>query len=76
MVPLGSRINPLHLAYAYDNSDLPISYIMNTRPVIEDALSPFALSVAFNTDNSLFSVGLDSGFCSMLHIIQVTDGFH
>jgi hypothetical protein len=69
VVLLGSCIDPLHLAYAYDSSDFPISYIMNTRPVIEDALSPFALSVAFNTDNSLFSVGLDSGFCSMLYVI-------
>jgi hypothetical protein len=36
---------------------------MNTRQVIDDSAGPFSLSVAFNSDTSCFSVGLDSGFC-------------
>ena len=36
---------------------------MNTRPAIDDSTGPVSLSVAFNQDNSCFSVGLDTGFC-------------
>lgn len=36
---------------------------MNTRPVIDDSLGPVSLSASFNSDASMFSVGLDTGFC-------------
>ncbi|KAL1957721.1 hypothetical protein VTO42DRAFT_5564 [Malbranchea cinnamomea] len=36
---------------------------MNTRPVIDTSTGPSSLSVAFNSENTCFSVGLDSGFC-------------
>ena len=36
---------------------------MNTRPAIDESTGPVSLSVAFNQDNSCFSVGLDTGFC-------------
>ncbi|KAI9762006.1 MAG: Phosphatidylinositol 3,5-bisphosphate-binding protein, partial [Chaenotheca gracillima] len=36
---------------------------MNTRQAIDYSSGPVSLSVAFNQDNSCFSVGLDSGFC-------------
>ena len=38
---------------------------MNTRPAIDESTGPVSLSVAFNQDNSCFSVGLDTGFCGM-----------
>ena len=38
---------------------------MNTRPAIESSSNPVALSASFNQDASCFSVGLDTGFCSM-----------
>jgi hypothetical protein len=38
---------------------------MNTRPAIENSSNPVALSASFNQDASCFSVGLDTGFCSM-----------
>ncbi|EAS31300.3 SVP1-like protein 2 [Coccidioides immitis RS] len=36
---------------------------MDTRQVIDTSTGPGSLSVAFNSDSSCFSVGLDSGFC-------------
>ncbi|KAK4216783.1 SVP1-like protein 2 [Rhypophila decipiens] len=36
---------------------------MNTRPPLENASSTVALSVQFNDDRKMFSVGLNSGFC-------------
>lgn len=39
---------------------------MNTRPVIDESAGPVSLSVAFNSDSSCFSVGLDTGFCGKL----------
>ncbi|TVY20972.1 SVP1-like protein 2 [Lachnellula arida] len=36
---------------------------MNTRPAIESANNPVALSASFNQDASCFVVGLDTGFC-------------
>ncbi|OJJ82997.1 phosphatidylinositol-3,5-bisphosphate binding protein HSV2 [Aspergillus glaucus CBS 516.65] len=36
---------------------------MNTRQVIDESVGPVSLSTAFNSDNSCFSVGLDTGFC-------------
>lgn len=41
---------------------------MNTRPAIDDSTGPVSLSVAFNQDNSCFSVGLDSGFCGEFRV--------
>jgi hypothetical protein len=38
---------------------------MNTRPAIESSSNPVALSASFNQDASCFSVGLNTGFCSM-----------
>ena len=35
---------------------------MNTRPVLDPVRQPFALAVAFNADNSFFSVAHESGF--------------
>lgn len=49
---------------------------MNTRPVIEDSKNPVALSVSFNQDRSCFSVGLETGYCSMstkVHLLHSTN---
>ncbi|KAF2259403.1 WD40 repeat-like protein [Lojkania enalia] len=35
---------------------------MNTRPILDSASGPYALSASFNADNSCFSVALESGF--------------
>lgn len=43
---------------------------MNTRPAIDESTGPVSLSVAFNQDNSCFSVGLDTGFCGKLRAIN------
>jgi hypothetical protein len=36
---------------------------MDTRQVIDESVGPYSLSASFNSDNSCFSVGLDTGFC-------------
>ncbi|KAL4775775.1 hypothetical protein BDW60DRAFT_179062 [Aspergillus nidulans var. acristatus] len=36
---------------------------MNTRQIIDDSKGPGSLSASFNSDNTCFSVGLDTGFC-------------
>lgn len=38
--------------------------VMNTRKVLDDSIGPKSLSVEFNSDASLFAVGLESGFRS------------
>ena len=38
---------------------------MNTRPVIDDSQGPVSLYASFNHDASMFSVGLDTGFCGL-----------
>ena len=45
---------------------------MNTRPAIDESTGPVSLSVAFNQDNSCFSVGLDTGFCGLSHALSAT----
>lgn len=50
---------------------------MNTRPAIDESTGPVSLSVAFNQDNSCFSVGLDTGFCGesrALYAMSVQEG--
>ena len=42
---------------------------MNTRPAIDESAGPVSLSVAFNQDNSCFSVGLDTGFCGASRVL-------
>jgi hypothetical protein len=39
---------------------------MNTRQIIDDSKGPGSLSASFNSDNTCFSVGLDTGFCGRL----------
>ncbi|KAI9929958.1 hypothetical protein ASPWEDRAFT_23686 [Aspergillus wentii DTO 134E9] len=36
---------------------------MNTRQVIDESVGPYSLSAIFNSENTCFSVGLDTGFC-------------
>ncbi|GFF48877.1 putative phosphatidylinositol 3,5-bisphosphate-binding protein [Aspergillus udagawae] len=36
---------------------------MDTRQVIDESVGRYSLSASFNSDNSCFSVGLDTGFC-------------
>jgi WD40 repeat protein len=36
---------------------------MDTRQVIDESVGPYSLSASLNSDNSCFSVGLDTGFC-------------
>lgn len=45
---------------------------MDTRQVIDESVGPYSLSASFNSDNSCFSVGLDTGFCgkSWLPVIK------
>jgi len=45
---------------------------MNTRPVIEPANSPVALSASFNQDASCFTVGLETGFSSTHNLTFAT----
>lgn len=39
---------------------------MNTRPPLENPSSTVALYLAFNEDASCFTVGTNTGFCSMI----------
>ena len=41
---------------------------MNTRQVIDESVGPYSLSTTFNSDNSCFSIGLDTGFCGRNHL--------
>lgn len=43
---------------------------MNTRPVLDPVKQPFALAVAFNADNSFFSVAHEAGFKGRLDSLR------
>jgi hypothetical protein len=44
--------------------------------VIDESAGPVSLSVAFNSDSSCFSVGLDTGFCGKLGLIPIERTFY